>query len=70
MSMWDPLSSPCLNNSAFDTWHAMSHSKCVKCPVLPSCLEKHEILTVLEFDMVARFRETIQTMKSISSFKV
>ena len=25
----------CLTNSAHDTWHSVSHSKCVKCPPLP-----------------------------------
>ena len=35
MSTWAPLGSPCLINSAPDTWHLLSHSKCVKCPALP-----------------------------------
>ena len=30
-----PLGSPCLTNSAPDTWHIVSHSKCAKCPALP-----------------------------------
>ena len=30
------------------------------------CLEKREISTVSEFDVVARFRETILKVKSIS----
>ena len=40
MSTWAPLGSPCLTNSAHDTWHLLSHSKCVKCPALPSLLRK------------------------------
>ena len=40
MSMWAPLGSPCLNNSAPDTWHTVSHSKCAKCPSLRSFPQK------------------------------
>ena len=65
MSTWAPLGSPCLTNSEPDTWHTVSHLKCVKCPALPRCLEKREIPTVSEFDVVARF-ETIPTVKSVS----
>ena len=36
-AMWThgPHLSSCLTNSAHDMWHLLSHSKCVKCPVLP-----------------------------------
>ena len=33
-------------------------------------LEKREISTVSEFDVVARFRETIPTVKSVSSSEI
>ena len=36
----------------------------------PRCLEKREISTVLEFDVVARFRETIPTVKFVPSSKI
>ena len=66
VSTHGPHLSSCLTNSAHDTWHLLSHSKCAKY----RCLEKREIPTVSEFDVVARFRETIPTVKSISSFEI
>ena len=34
------------------------------------CFEKREIPTVSEFDGVARFHETIPTVKSVSSYEI
>ena len=51
-----------------DMWHPMCHSKMrqVSCPTLVSS-KNVQISTVSEFDVVARFRETIPTVKSVSS---
>ena len=60
-----------LTDSARDTWHTMSHSKCVKCPVLRSLPRKMCIFRLsrnsMKFDVVARFRERIPTVKSVLS---
>ena len=48
VSTHDPHLSSCLTNSAHDTWHFLSHSKCVKCLALPLCLEKYENFNCLE----------------------
>ena len=54
MSMWDPLGSPCLTNSALDTWHTVSHSPHAKYLAPLSCFEKHEIPAVSKFDEIRR----------------
>ena len=74
MSAWGPLGSPCLTNSALDTRHLLSHSKCAKCPALPSLPRKTCKFRLsrnsLKFNVVARFRETILTVKSVSSSEI
>ena len=74
MSTWAPLGSPCLTNSAPDTWHTVSHSKCVKCPILRLLPRKTCKLRLsqnsMKFNVTTRFRETIPTMNSISSSEI
>ena len=36
----------------------------------PICLEKCEIYAISEFNVIARFRKTISTMKFVSSFEI
>ena len=61
-------------DSAPDTWHTVSHSKCAKCPAL--CLLPRKMCKFrlsqnsTKFDVVARFRKTIPTVKSVSSSKI
>ena len=40
VSTHGPHLSSCLTNSAPDTWHLLSHSKCAKCPALPPLSQK------------------------------
>ena len=74
MSTWAPLGSPCLTNSAPDTWHTVSHSKCAKCLALRSLPRKTCKFRLsrnsTKFDVVARFREMIPTVKFVSSSKI
>ena len=74
MSTWAPLDSPCLTNSAPDTRHTVSHSKYAKCPALRSFPRKMCKLrlsrNLTKFDVVARFRKTIPTVKFVSSSKI
>ena len=74
MSTWTPLGSPCLTNSAPNMWHIVSHSKCAKCPVLRSLPRKMCKFLLsrnsTKFDVVARFRETIPTVKFVSSSEI
>ena len=57
-----------------DTWHTVSHSKCAKCPVLCSLPRKmckfQMSQNSTKFDVAARFRETIPTMKSVLSSEI
>ena len=63
-----------LTHSAPDTWHTVSYSKCAKCPALRSLLRKTCKFRLsrnsTKFDMVTRFRETIPTVKSVSSSEI
>ena len=63
-----------LTHSAPDMWHTVSHSKCAKCPALRSLLQKMCKFRLsrnsMKFDVVARFREMIPTVKSVSSSKI
>ena len=63
-----------LSHSAPNTWHTVSHSKCAKCPALPSLPPKILNFRVsrnsTKFDVVARFRETIPTVKSVLLFEI
>ena len=65
---------PKLTDSAPDTWHTVSHSKCVKFPALRSLPRKTCKLRLSQnstkFDVVARFCETIPTVKSVSSSEI
>ena len=67
----------CLTHSQLDMWLILSYSNVPSVPHRSRCLEKLEIPTVSEFDeirhdfrvaiVIARFRKTIPTVKSISS---
>ena len=74
MSTWDPLDSPCLTNYAPDTWHTVSHSKCAKCPALRSLPRKMCKFRLsrnsMKFYVIVRFRDTIPTVKSVSSSEI
>ena len=63
-----------LTHSAPDTWHTVSHSKCAKCPTLRSLPRKtckfRLYQNSMKLDVVARFRETIPTVKSVSSSEI
>ena len=63
-----------LTDSAPDTWHIVSHSKCAKCPILRSLPQKMCKFRLsrnsTKFDVVSRFCETIPTVKSVSSSKI
>ena len=71
MFTWAPLDSPCLSNSAPDTWTTVSHSKCAKCLALCSLPRKMCKIRLsrnsTKFDVVARFCKTIPMVKSVSS---
>ena len=74
MSPMGPTLELKLTDSAPDTWHTVSNSKCAKCPVLRSLPLKMCKFRLsrnsTKFDVVARFRETIPTVKSISSSEI
>ena len=74
MSPMGPILELKLTHSAPDTWHTVSHSKCVKCPALRSLPRKtYKFLlsrNLMKFDVVARFRETIPTVKSVLSSEI
>ena len=57
-----------------DTWHTVCHSKCTKCPAQRSFPRKTCKFRLsrnsTKIDVIARFRETIQAMKSISSSEI
>ena len=63
-----------LTHYAPDMLHTMSHLKCVKCPVLRSLPQKtckfRLSRNLTKFDVVARFRETIPTVKSVLSSEI
>ena len=63
-----------LTNSSPDMWHTVSHSKCAKCLALLSLPRKTCKFRLSQnstkFDVVDRFRETIPTVKSVSSSKI
>ena len=63
-----------LTNFALNTWHTVSHSKCVRCPALCSLPRKTCKFRLsrnsTKFDVVARFREMIPTVKSVSSSEI
>ena len=74
MSPMGPTLELKLTQSAPDTWHTVSHSKCVKCPALCSLpLKTCKFLlsrNSTKFDMAARFREMIPTVKFVSSSEI
>ena len=74
MSPMGPTLELKLTDSAPDTWHIVSHSKCVKCPALRSLPRKtckfRLSRNLMKFDVVARFRETIPMVKSVSSSEI
>ena len=74
MSPMGPTLELKLTHSTPDTWHIVSLSKYAKCPALRSLLQKtcKFILSrnSTKFDVVAKFRETIPTVKSVSSSKI
>ena len=63
-----------LTHFAPDTWHTMSHSKCVKCLALRSLPQKTCKFRLsrnsTKFYVVARFLKTIPTVKFILSFEI
>ena len=60
-----------LTHSTPDTWHTVSHSKYAKCLRTTLVASKNvQIPTVSKFDVVAKFRETIPTVKSASSSEI
>ena len=74
MSPMGPTLEHKLTHSEPDTWHTVSHSKCAKCPVLRLLLRKTCKFRLswnsTKFDVVARFRKTIPTVKSVSSSEI
>ena len=74
MSPMGPTLELNLTYSAPDTWHTVSHSKCVKCPalhLLPRKKCKFQLFrNSTKFDVIAKFRETIPTVKSVSSSNI
>ena len=74
MSPMGPTLELKLTDFAPDTWHTMSHSKCAKYLVLRSLPQKTCKFLLsqnsMKFDVVARFRETIPTVKSVSSSEI
>ena len=74
MSPMGPTLELKLNFSAPDMWHTMSHSKCAKCPALRSLPRKTCKFRLSQnskkFDVVARFREIIPMVKSVSSSEI
>ena len=74
MSPMGPTLELKLIDSAPDTWHTVSHSKCVKCPALCSLPQKMCKFSLsqnsMKFDVVARFHKTIPKVKSVSPSKI
>ena len=74
MSPMGPTLELKLTNSTPDTWHTVSHSKCVKCLALCSLPRKMCKFSLsqnsMKFDVVARFRETIPKVKSVSPSEI
>ena len=74
MSPMGPTLELKLTHSALDMWYTVSHSKCAKCPALHSLPRKTCKFRLSQnstkFDVVARFRETIPTVKSVSSSEI
>ena len=70
MSLLGPTSAICLTSSPLDTCLILSHSIAPSVPHYSWCLKKHEILTVSEFNVVARFREMIPMVKFVSSSEI
>ena len=74
MSPMGPILELKLTYSAPDTWHTMTHSKCAKCPALRSLPRKACKFSLsrnsTKFNMVPRFRETIPTVKFVSSSEI
>ena len=74
MSLMGPTLELKLTHSAPDMWHTVSHSKCVKCPALRSLPRKTCKFRLsrnsTKFDVVARFHETISTVKFVSSSEI
>ena len=74
MSPMGPTLELKLTDFSPDTWHTMRHSKCAKCPALRSLPQKtcKFILSrnLMKFNVVARFCETIPTVKSVLSFEI
>ena len=74
MSPMSPTLEIKLTDSTPDTWHNVSHSKCAKCLVLRALPRKmckfRLFLNSTKFDVVAKFRETIPTVKSVSSSEI
>ena len=74
MSPMDPTLELKLTHSALDTWQTVSYSKCAKCPAL--CLLPRKTCKFrlsrnsTKFDVVARFCETIPTVKSVLSSEI
>ena len=62
-----------LTNSVPDMWHTVSHSKCAKSPTTLVASKNMQISTISEFDkfdVIARFRETIPTVKFVLSSEI
>ena len=77
VSTHGPHLSSCLTNSTHDTWHLLIHSNCAKCPALSQLPRKtwnSDYLGIrrnsTKFDVVARFCETIPTVKSVSPSEI
>ena len=74
MSPMGPTLELKLTHSVPDMWHTVSHSKYAKCPALRSLPRKTCKFRLsrnsTKFDVVARFRETIPTVKSVSSSEI
>ena len=74
MSPMGPTLELKLTDSALDTWHTVSHSKCVKYPALCPLPRKNCKFRLsrnsTKFDVVARFCEMIPTVKSVLSSKI
>ena len=69
MSPMGPTIELKLTHSIPNTWHTVSHSKCAKCHALHPLPRKTCKFRLshnsTKFDVVARFHETIQMVKSI-----
>ena len=74
MSPMGPTLKLKLTDSAPDTWHTVSHSKCSKCLALRSFPQKTCKFRLsrnsMKFNVVARFCEKIPAVKSVSSSEI